>query len=91
VTDEEWDIIAPFMPPPSKIGRPRKTDLRDVWNAIQYIGHTGCQWLALPREFPPYSTVQYWFYRFRNDGLFEMISDVLAMAARRLAAARRRL
>jgi len=85
VTDDEWKIIEPFMPPPNKRGRPREIGLRVIWNAIQYIGHTGCQWLALPRDFPPYSTVQYWFYRFRNEGLFEMISDVLAMAARRLA------
>lgn len=84
-SDEEWGFIEPFMPPPSKVGRPRKTDLRDVWNAIQYIAHTGCQWLALPRDFPPYSTVQYWFYKFRNEGLLELINDVLAMAARRQA------
>ncbi len=83
VSDKEWEIIAPFMPPPSRVGRPRKVVLRNIWNAIQYIAHTGCQWLALPKEFPPYSTVQYWFYRFRNEGLFELINDVLAMAARR--------
>ncbi len=84
-TDKEWDIIEAFMPPPSKVGRPRKVAFRKVWDAIQYIAHTGCQWLCLPREFPPYSTVQYWFYKFRNEGLFELINDVLAMTARRQA------
>jgi len=66
--DAEWGVIEPFMPPPSKVGRLRKTDLREVWNAIQYIVATGCQWLALPKDFPPYSTVQYWFYKFRDEG-----------------------
>lgn len=85
VTDEEWALIEPFMPPRAKVGRPREVELREVWNAIQYIAATGCQWVALPKDFPPYSTVQYWFYKFRNEGLVELINDVLAMAARRLA------
>ncbi len=71
------------MPPTSKVGRPRKVRLRDIWNAIQYIGHTGCQWLAMPKEIPPYSTVQCYFYKFRDEGLLELINDVLVMAARR--------
>jgi len=85
VRDDEWEVIEPFMPPLNKVGRPREVSLRDVWNAIQYMAHTGCQWLALPRDFPAYSTVQYWFYKFRDEGLFELINDVLAMAARRQA------
>lgn len=84
LTDEEWALIDPFMPPPAKTGRPREVDFRNVWDAIQYIAATGCQWIALPKDFPPYSTVQYWFYKFRNEGLLEIINDVLAMAARRL-------
>lgn len=83
VTHEEWAVIEPFMPPTSKVGRPRKVRLRDIWNAIQYIGHTGCQWLAMPKEIPPYSTVQCYFYKFRDEGLLELINDVLVMAARR--------
>ncbi len=84
-TDAEWAIIEPFMPPVNTRGRPREVALREIWNAIQYIAHTGCQWLSLPKEFPPYSTVQYWFYKFRNEGLLELINDVLVMAARRQA------
>lgn len=83
VTDEEWDLIAPFMPPPSPVGRPREVDFREVWDAIQYIGSGGVAWALLPKDFPPSSTVRYWFYKFRNEGLFELINDVLAMAARR--------
>lgn len=85
VTDAEWDIIEPFMPPPSNVGRPREVEFRDVWNAILYIASGGVAWELLPKDFPPSSTVRYWFYKFRNDGLLELINDVLAMAARRLA------
>lgn len=83
VTDAEWDIIEPFMPPPANVGRPREVDMREVWNAIQYIASGGIAWALLPKDFPPSSTVRYWFYRFRNEGLFELINDVLTMAARR--------
>lgn len=83
VTDAEWVVIEPFMPPPSKVGRPREVDIREVWNAIQYIAGGGIAWALLPKDFPPSSTVRYWFYRFRNEGLLELINDVLAMAARR--------
>ncbi|MGH8515039.1 MAG: transposase, partial [Gammaproteobacteria bacterium] len=55
-TDAEWAIVEPFMPPPSIVGRPRKTPLREVWNAIQYIAATGCQWAMLPKDFPPFTT-----------------------------------
>lgn len=73
------------MPPPAKVGRPREIELREVWNAIQYIASGGIQWRLLPKDFPPLSTVRYWFYRFRDEGLFDLINDVLAMAARRQA------
>lgn len=82
-TDGEWEVIEPFMPPASKVGRPREVDLRAVWDAIQYIASGGIAWALLPKDFPPFQTVQYWFYRFRNEGLLELINDVLAMAARR--------
>ena len=60
--DSEWAVIAPSMPEPNRIGRPRKTDLRGVVNAILYIAAAGCQWRMLPKDFPPYSTVQGYFY-----------------------------
>ena len=66
--DSEWAVIAPSMPEPNRIGRPRKTDLRGVVNAILYIAAAGCQWRMLPKDFPPYSTVQGYFYRWRDDG-----------------------
>ena len=65
--DGEWEVIAPLMPEPSLLGRPREVDLRAVVNAIFYILSTGCQWRALPKDFPPRSTVQGYFYRWRDD------------------------
>jgi transposase len=57
VTEREWALIAPHLPPARSGGRPRTTCLRDVVNAIFYLLQTGCQWRMLPREFPPRSTV----------------------------------
>lgn len=81
-TDEEWALIAPFMPPPNRRGRPRKTDLRRVWHAIQYMATTGCQWAQLTREFPPFTTVQYYFYPMHDAGVLDMINEALVFAAR---------
>lgn len=84
-SDDEWALIEPFLMPTSKVGRPRETDMRAVWDAIQYIGTTGCQWALLPKDFPPFQTVQYHFYRLRNEGLLDLINDALVGATRVLA------
>src|ERR1700683_4134357 len=68
LTDAEWALIARKMPPRRGPGRPREVDLREVGQAILYILSTGCQWRALPSEFPPYSTVQGYFYSWRGTG-----------------------
>ena len=68
VTDKEWAIIEPMIPKQGRLGRPRQTDLREVFNAIEYVLATGCQWRALPaRLSAPHSTVMKYFYR-RVDG-----------------------
>src|SRR6185503_15412232 len=69
MTDAEWRLIARRLPPRRRLGRPREVDLRKVVEAILFILSTGCQWRALPREFPPYSTVQGYFYAWRDTGL----------------------
>ena len=84
LTDREWGLIAPLLPGPRRLGRPRSTDLRAVVNAIQYIASTGCQWSQLPRDFPPFTTVQRYFYDWRDRGLLRAINHVLVMAAREL-------
>lgn len=82
LTDEEWVLIAPYLPKPKGFGRPRTTELRSVIDALLYILTTGCQWRMLPKDFPPYSTVQRFFYRWRTDGLWDQINHELVMQAR---------
>lgn len=82
LTDREWGLLAPFMPERSALGRPRKVELREVVNAILYILTTGCQWRALPKDFPPRSTVQGYFYRWRDDGTWPWINDALVKRIR---------
>jgi transposase len=82
-TDAEWAVLAPLMPAPHKgRGRPRTTKLRAVVNAIFYIAQSGCQWRMLPKDFPPFTTVQHYFYPWRNDGLWRQINHLLLMLAR---------
>ena len=59
VTDAEWALIEPIMPPPSSVGRPREVNLRNVWDAIQYVLSGSIPWALLPKDFPPVSTVRY--------------------------------
>jgi len=56
LTDAEWAVIEPMIPPAKRGGRPREVNLREVLNAIFYVLSTGCQWLALPKDLPPKST-----------------------------------
>jgi putative transposase len=81
-TDDEWALLGPLMPEPAGIGRRRTTDLRAVVNAILYILATGCQWRALPKDFPPRSTVQRYFYRWRSDGTWHWINRRLLILVR---------
>ena len=78
----EWAQIAPLLPAPRRLGRPRERDLRTIVDAILYLLWTGCQWRALPREFPPCSTVQGYFYRWRDDGTWHRINARLVARAR---------
>jgi len=82
--DAEWAVIAPLFPPPRRGGRPRTTDPREVVNAILYLASSGCQWRMLPKDFPPLSTVQRYFYAWRNNGLWLSINHLLVMTAREL-------
>lgn len=83
MTDAEWRLIARKLPPRRRLGRPRKVDLRKVVEAVLFILSTGCQWRALPREFPPYSTVQGYFYTWRDTRRWHRIVRALVRQARR--------
>ena len=85
LTDDEWALIEPLMPPPSRRGRPRERDLREVVNALLYMATTGCQWRLLPKDFPPFTTVQSYFYAWRDEGRLDRINHALVMDAREKA------
>jgi len=81
VTDSQWVLIEPHFAVPTG-GRPRKTKLRDVVDAIFYVLRTGCQWRYLPKDFPPKSTVWYYSDQWRRDGTWETIHDSLRRKVR---------
>src|SRR5258705_2499699 len=85
LTDGEWALIEPHMPAAKRLGRPRETGLRAVLDALLYIARTGCQWRMLPKDFPPFTTVQGYFYDWRDGGLFEKINFALLLQAREAA------
>ena len=84
-TDVEWAVIEPFLPARRRLERLREVDLRAVVDAIFYVVSSGCTWNLLPREFPPTSTVQGYFYAWRDDGTWQRINHGLVMQAREAA------
>src|SRR6516164_4935289 len=88
VTDEQWRLIERLIPVYPG-GRPRKTDLRDVVDALFYVLRTGCQWRFLPKDFPPKSTAWRYFDRWRHDGTLAAIHDKLRDRVRRREKPRR--
>jgi putative transposase len=82
LTDAQWAQIEPHLPAEPGGGRPRKTDPRDVLDAILYILRTGCQWRYLPVDFPPKSTVWRYFDRWRRDGTLDQLHDRLRRKVR---------
>ena len=85
LTDKEWERIAPLLPGACGAGRPRRTDLREVLNAIRYLVRTGCGWRMLPKDFPPWQTVYWWFRRLIRLTLFATIHELALMLDRQRA------
>lgn len=77
LTDEEWAILEPLLPPAKRGGRPRTVALRQVLNAIFYVLKSGCQWEMLPRDFPPKGTVYHYYNSWRKDGTWQRINQAL--------------
>ena len=77
VTDDEWAMIEPLVPAPLPGGRPAKWPRREILNAILYVLKTGCAWHLLPHDFPPYSTVFWYFRSWRKDGTWERLNTAL--------------
>ena len=77
LSTSEWNILKPYLPPPSKLGRPRTFSFRLIINAIFYVVKTGCQWRLLPHDFPKWNLVCHYFRTWKNNGLWEEINDAL--------------
>lgn len=82
LTDAEWAVISPHLPPPSATGRPWAWPLREIVNAIFYCLRGGVGWRLLPSDLPPRSTAYRWFAAWRDAGLFERINQALLMQDR---------
>jgi putative transposase len=82
LTDREWEYINPLIPPAKPGGRDRKTDMRQVVNAVFYVTRTGCPWRYLPKEYPPWSTVYGYFRAWRIDSTWQHIHDRLRVDVR---------
>jgi len=85
LTDEQWQLIAPFLAPAKPGGRPRKTDLREVVNALLYLVRSGCQWRMLPHEFPPWKTVYNYYRTWIADATWDEIITALRLEVREQA------
>src|SRR4029077_4531495 len=70
LTEAQWALVDSIMPEAKPGGRPRSIDVRAVVNAIFYLLRTGCQWRLLPREFPPWPTVYYYFRRWEQESVW---------------------
>jgi len=85
VTDEEWELIKPQIAPAKRGGRKRDVNEREIVNAIMYVLSTGCQWRALPKDFPPRSTVWHYLDLWSYDGTLERIHHELYVKCREKA------
>jgi putative transposase len=77
LTDAEWALLEPLIPPAKRGGRPRTANMREVLNGIFYALKTGCQWENLPKDLPPSGTVFYYFNRWRKEKVWQQMNDTL--------------
>jgi transposase len=82
LSDAEWALVAPLIPPSKHGGRPRSVNVREVLNAIFYVLWTGCQWKALPKDLPPKSTVYDYLDLWEWDGTLERLHHALYVQER---------
>ncbi len=85
LTDDEWAIIAPLIPPAKRGGNKRTVNVRDIVNGLMYILSTGCQWAALPKDLPPRSTVNRYFMRWDHDHTLDRLHHALYVQCREQA------
>jgi len=85
LTELEWSLIRPLIPPAKSGGNKRTVDLREIVNGVMYILSTGCQWASLPKDLPPRSTVNDYFCRWDYDGTLDRMHHALYVQCRELA------
>src|SRR5262249_53125004 len=85
LTDAQWALLEPLIPPAKPGGRPRSVDLREVLNTLFYQNRSGCQWDMLPHDLLPKSTVYDYFLAWRDDGTWQKLVDALRSQVRQAA------
>jgi putative transposase len=85
LTDAQWRVLQPLIPPAEPGGRPREVDMREVLNGIFYQTRGGASWRMLPHDLPPWGTVHYYYRRWRLDGAWQRMHDALRGKVRRKA------
>ena len=85
LTDAEWGLVEPLIPPAKHGGRRRTVEVREVVNGVMYVLSTGCQWRYLPKDLPPKSTVHDYLTRWNYDGTLERIHHALYVLCREAA------
>ncbi len=73
LTDQQWELIVPLLPPVKTGGRPEKHPRRAIVDAILYVVRTGCSWRQLPSDFPPWQTVYWYFVRWEEVKVTEKL------------------
>jgi putative transposase len=84
ITDGQWQILEPLIPPAKPGGHPRTVNMREVVNSIFYVLRTGCGWEMLPHDLPPYSTVYYYFRRWQKTGVWQQMNNALRQQLRQV-------
>jgi putative transposase len=85
MTDRQWHCIKDLIPAAKPGGRPRSLDMRQVINAMLYIVVSGIQWRMLPKQYPKWQSVDYYFRCWRDDGTWQRIHDTLRAEVRHQA------
>jgi putative transposase len=86
LTDLQWDNIEHLFPQgDGSTGRPRRYPVREIVNAVLYLARGGTSWRMLPHDFPPWKTVSYYFYTWRDAGVWERVHGILRADVRMLA------
>ena len=85
LTDAQWKLVEPMIPPEKSGGRHREVGMREVLDGVLYLVRTGCAWRSMPHDLPNWNTVRHYYDRFRSDGTWEKVHDALRGRAREAA------